>query len=232
MSRFDGLIGKQIEYYRARASEYDQWFQRQGRYDRGPEFNRMWAAEAEVVREAIRSWSPQGQVLELAAGTGLWTEHLISKAHHVTAVDASPEALSINRDRVGTERVTHLCADVFTWTPPREFDAVFFAFWLSHVPPDRLEAFFDLVNGCLVDGGSVFFVDSRFNPVSTAKDHQLKDENQQIVTRKLNDGREFEIVKIFYRPKLLARQLNDLGWRFRIRETENFFIHGRGERNR
>lgn len=31
------LLHHQIAYYRARATEYDEWFYRQGRYDRGPE---------------------------------------------------------------------------------------------------------------------------------------------------------------------------------------------------
>lgn len=31
------LLAEQLAYYRARAGEYDQWFLREGRYDRGPE---------------------------------------------------------------------------------------------------------------------------------------------------------------------------------------------------
>ena len=31
------LLDEQIAYYRARAQEYDEWFLRQGCYDRGPE---------------------------------------------------------------------------------------------------------------------------------------------------------------------------------------------------
>ncbi len=33
----DELLGEQAAYYRARAPEYDDWWQRTGRYDRGPE---------------------------------------------------------------------------------------------------------------------------------------------------------------------------------------------------
>lgn len=29
------ILQEQIQYYRDRASEYDEWFFRQGRYDRG-----------------------------------------------------------------------------------------------------------------------------------------------------------------------------------------------------
>ena len=33
----DDLLAEQRSYYRARAPEYDEWWQRQGRYDRGVE---------------------------------------------------------------------------------------------------------------------------------------------------------------------------------------------------
>ena len=35
-----GILLDQIAYYRARAGEYDQWWFRAGRYDRGPELDR------------------------------------------------------------------------------------------------------------------------------------------------------------------------------------------------
>ncbi|HWB12935.1 MAG TPA: hypothetical protein VG826_27165 [Pirellulales bacterium] len=38
----DDLLHEQLAYYRARAAEYDQWFLRQGRYDRGEEHRIQW----------------------------------------------------------------------------------------------------------------------------------------------------------------------------------------------
>ena len=49
------LLAEQIAYYRARATEYDEWFLRLGRYDRGEEQNRQWFAEVEQAREALES---------------------------------------------------------------------------------------------------------------------------------------------------------------------------------
>ena len=49
----DDLLRQQIEYYRERASEYDEWFLRQGRYDRGPERNAQWFAEIGEVSCAL-----------------------------------------------------------------------------------------------------------------------------------------------------------------------------------
>jgi hypothetical protein len=48
-------------------------------------------------------------------------------------------------------------------------------------------------------GGRVFFVDSRREPASTACDHIRPEvSSSPIARRKLNDGREFRIYKVFY----------------------------------
>jgi demethylmenaquinone methyltransferase/2-methoxy-6-polyprenyl-1,4-benzoquinol methylase len=52
-----------------------------------------------------------------------------------------------------------------------------------------------------------------------------------IVTRKLNDGREFKIVKVFYEPAALAAKLEPLGWRASLSQTARYFIHGQATRS-
>jgi hypothetical protein len=39
------ILQEQVQYYRERASEYDEWFFRQGRYDRGEEHRQQWFSE-------------------------------------------------------------------------------------------------------------------------------------------------------------------------------------------
>jgi demethylmenaquinone methyltransferase/2-methoxy-6-polyprenyl-1,4-benzoquinol methylase len=225
MDYSDNLIEQQIEYYRARAREYDEWFFRKGRYDRGPEHRTEWFNEIELVRNALDQTILGGDVLELACGTGLWTERLARANRTVVAVDASPEVLEINRERVKAGNVGYVVADLFSWRPPRQFDSVFFSFWLSHVPDDRFEAFWALVRFALKPEGMVFFVDSLLEQSSTAKDHATLD-TTGIVQRKLNDGREFEIVKRFYEPAALERKLHGLGWRGSVHATGKFFLYG------
>ena len=49
-------------------------------------------------------------------------------------MDAAPEMLSINRERLQTGNVEYCKADIFSWTPPTGFDLVFVSFWLSGCP--------------------------------------------------------------------------------------------------
>jgi demethylmenaquinone methyltransferase/2-methoxy-6-polyprenyl-1,4-benzoquinol methylase len=221
-------LSEQLEYYRARAGEYDQWWLRTGRYDRGPELNTRWAAEGKQVSEALVRSNPGGKILELACGTGIWTEKLLPFAAELTAVDGSSEMLAINAGKLSSPRVHYVQADLFQWMPDRKFDFVFFGFWLSHVPPERFEEFWAKVASCLAPRGRVFFLDSQHEQTSTAKDHRLSEPEATILRRRLNDGREFQIYKIFYEPSKLEARLNSLGWNFQISQTDHYFIYGVG----
>lgn len=76
-------------------------------------------------------------MLELACGTGMWTQMLAARAAELTAIDSSPEAIEIAR-RSCPASVRFSCADILHWAPDRRYQLVFFGFWLSHVPSSRL----------------------------------------------------------------------------------------------
>ncbi len=227
----EALLAEQLDYYRARAGEYDKWWLRQGRFDRGPEANAAWFAQTAALERVLDDFAPRGRVLELACGTGLWTRHLVAHAEQLTAVDASPEVLAINRARVSDATVEYVQADLFRYRPaPAAYDACVFTFWLSHVPADRFAGFWEMVASALKPTGRVLFIDSARTQRSTAADHDLPADEAPTMTRRLDDGREFEIVKRFYDPVRLASDLAKLGWDCRAQSTGEFFIYGTATR--
>ncbi|MBA3869500.1 MAG: class I SAM-dependent methyltransferase [Anaerolineae bacterium] len=203
----DNVLQDQIAYYRARAGEYDEWFYRVGRYDWGAERNGQWFAEVETVVKALRSVGKIGTALELAAGTGNFTKELATIAAQVVALDASPEVLEINRDKVNSVNVEFRQADLFNWQPDTQYDLVFMSFWMSHVPPEKLDGFLETVRQATKVGGQVFMVDSLRDQTrtSTASNHADYDPESIYHTRKLNDGQEYTIVKMFYDESLVAK---------------------------
>lgn len=230
MTSQDSLLQEQIAYYRARAGEYDEWFLRQGRYDRGEEANARWFAEIQTVATALDDFAPTGDVLELACGTGLWTQRLARYATTLTALDSSPETLEVNKRRIAdATHVRYEVADLFSWQPEKRYDVVFFSFWLSHVPPDRFEPFFQSVAASLAAGGRIFFIDSLYTQTSTARDHVLTEPDATTMTRRLNDGREFQVVKVFYEPAELESRLRTMGWNAAVQTTGEFFLYGSGK---
>jgi demethylmenaquinone methyltransferase/2-methoxy-6-polyprenyl-1,4-benzoquinol methylase len=225
-SDLEDLLAEQAHYYRERAGEYDEWWFRRGRYDHGAEFTVRWQAEVAEVEAALDRFEPTGDVLELACGTGLWTARLALKAARVTALDASEETLALARARVKEPGVSFLQADLFAWEPSANFDVCFFSFWLSHVPEERFESFWEKVARSLRKGGRVFFIDSLRSERATAVDHQLPQRGSETMLRRLDDGREFRIVKRFHEPESLGARLAELGWKAEITETSDYFLYG------
>ncbi|MFF5296220.1 methyltransferase domain-containing protein [Paractinoplanes globisporus] len=198
----EGLLAEQIAYYRTRAGEYDATYPLDARADPG--------ARAELVA-ALAALAPFGRVLELACGTGQWTVELARHATTVTAVDAAPEALAICRRRVGAAGVRLVEADVFTWRPRERYDFVFFAGWLSHVPPQRFDAFWALVADCLAPGGLVFVIDE-LPAVAAVERPAAGEQPAPAVRREVGGGQAFRAVKVLHDPDELRVRLGALGW--------------------
>ena len=217
------LVGEQKRYCAERAPEYDDWWYRRGRYALEPDALARWQADAAEVAAALEDFAPGGSVLELAAGTGIWTRRLVGLADRVVAVDANAETLALNTSDAELVR-----ADVFEWEPPERFDLVFFSFWLSHVPEERFDEFWSLVRVALAPSGQVFLVDSGAGDTA----HTGTDQADGEETRSLADGRTFRIVKRRWRPDELAERVRPLGVALELRDSANghFLVGGGGLR--
>ena len=214
-------VAEQKRYYAERAPEYDDWWYRRGRYELESAALARWQADAAEAEAALDAFAaPAGTVLELAAGTGIWTRKLVRLADRVVAVDANAETLALNTSDAELVR-----ADVFDWKPKERFDLVFFSFWLSHVPEVRFDEFWSVVRAALVPGGRVFLVDSGAGDTAHTGTGQADGEE----TRSLADGRTFRIVKLRWRPEELAERVRPLGFELGLRDSVNgHFLYGGG----
>lgn len=208
----DDLLASQAGYYRRRAGEYD-----------ATAYGDLGAARVRIAR-LVAEMRPTGTVLEIACGTGLWTESLAGVADTVTAIDVAPEAVAIARDRVRSSNVRFEVADVFSWTTAKRFDVIFFSAWLSHVPMSRFEPFWTMLRQLLAEGGRVLFVDEHVD--ERAKETYLTGE---IVERQLQDGSRYRIVKNFVDPERLERRLRAIGWQSQIRQDRADWVWVYGE---
>lgn len=240
------VLEEQVAYYRARAPAYDDWWDARGTDPRSHELRGAWLAERTLLEADLGQWCAGlgggASMLELAAGTGNLTCLAARHAAQLTAVDASPEVLAINAGKLGAERdrVELVVADIFAWEPTTTYDAVLFGFWISHVPTDHWSAFWSLVRKCLRPGGSIWFCDSadpqlgwragvlpRPEPRFLSGDGPI-DPRTGITERALPDGRSYRVVKRFFEPGELARQLVAYGIDASITTTSWAFLLGRG----
>jgi 2-polyprenyl-3-methyl-5-hydroxy-6-metoxy-1,4-benzoquinol methylase len=220
----DGVLDEQLTYYRARATEYDQWFNREGRYDRGQAFTDAWRRELTVVRARLDDVPLDGRdVLELAPGTGIWTAELLARGASVTAVDGAPEMIEQLRARLPDAPLEIVEADLFEWVPPRAFDTVVACFFMSHVPDERFDDFVVLLAGSVRPGGTIFLLDGLRDRTSTAAEHVLPSDTSQTMVRLLDDGREFTIVKRFRTAEALRAAFAERGLAATVHETSTYF---------
>jgi demethylmenaquinone methyltransferase/2-methoxy-6-polyprenyl-1,4-benzoquinol methylase len=213
------VLQEQLAYYRARAATYDASL---GDGLQGP---------LTAVAELLQQLGPFEHVLELACGTGIWTRLLVNVTQRLTAVDAAPEMLALNAAKLGKlaeladSRVRYQRADLFTWEPAEQYDLVFFAFWLSHVPPSRLDPWLATVLRAVRPGGSLVIVDE-YAP--TLEDEQIALDDIY-ARRPLGDGRTFTIVKVFYALTHLHTRLADQDVAVTAHKLDDrfFLLHGR-----
>jgi SAM-dependent methyltransferase len=212
-------------YYAARAGEYDDWYLRRGRYSHGVIADAAWNSELDAATLWLDALPIQGEIVELAAGTGWWSPLLAQKGQ-LWIYDAVDEPLAIAADRL---RRHNLMAHVHVrdaWAEPdRQVDALFIGFWLSHVPRPRLEEFLSICRRWLKPGGVFAFIDSRLDRDSSAGDHPTPADDMSL--RRLADGREFTIPKIYWEPAELQTALATAGFADpKVEETPRFFLLG------
>lgn len=222
----DELLAEQQAYYRARAPEYDEWWTRQGAYDRGEEDAVEWNCQVDEVADALARFDPIGDVLEFAGGTGWWTQRLALTARSLTVIDGSAETLALNQQRVGRDDIEYIVADIFDWRPTRRYDVVFFSFWLSHVPRAKFRDFWSLVRDCLLPDGRVFLIDNRHDPLAPngTRDPFVIERTADLHRRRTKDGSEFRVVKVMYQPAELAAAIEVEGWTASIDATRWFLF--------
>jgi ubiquinone/menaquinone biosynthesis C-methylase UbiE len=215
-------IREQREFYDARAAEYDDAYERTAKYDRGAANNAEWHAEMAQLVRAFDALSWAGDVVELAAGTGFWTERLVRRAQSLTVIDGSAAMLAINRKRLGaaSERAHYEVADLLAWRPARSWDVCVFAFWLCHVPDDRVATFLRTVAESLRASGVVCIVEK-----AVATDPETERE-----VRTLNDGRQFTIIEHPRPPATLIDTCAAAGLNVTVETIGTRFCLGHGTR--
>ena len=200
----DELDQEMRRYYAQRAPEYDDWYDRLGRYD-DPATNGAWHAEVARLGQIADGFGA-GRLLDIACGTGRWTVRFAAnpRVTSVTAFDQAPEMLEQTRARLAAagRAVTLAQGDAYALPfAAGAFDCCFFGFFLSHVPSERLPDFLGEVRRVLRPGGALLVFDSA-PPAGSADGASV-----QVQERPLKDGSRHRVLKVYYTPTDLRATL-------------------------
>lgn len=174
-------------YYAARAGEYDRVYQKQ---ERQPDLRQ------------IEQWLPAllsgATVLEVACGTGYWTQFIAPVASAVVAIDSAPETLQIAQQRVNASNVLFQVGDAYALSGTgRSFDAAFAGFWFSHVPLERQHEFLTGLNSALTPGARVVLLDNLFVEGSSSAIAERDCHGNTYQYRNLSNGSTHRVLKNF-----------------------------------
>ncbi|HVR98338.1 MAG TPA: methyltransferase domain-containing protein [Thermoanaerobaculia bacterium] len=175
-------------YYPRRAPEYEEIY-------RNPERQ----ADLELLRQEVPRLLAGQHVLEIACGTGYWTQWIAPAAASVLATDLSPEVIEQAREKTyPPDRVSFQLLDAYEpMVAPSRFDAVFAGFWWSHIPLDRLPRFLSDLRRRVGGGVLWVFLDNRYVEGSSIPIAREDDQGNTYQLRSLRDGSTFEVLKNF-----------------------------------
>lgn len=200
-------------YYAARAPVYDRVYSKP---ERQPDLRHLqdWAATLLAGR----------RVIEIACGTGYWTQFIAPVAKGLVATDASPEALQLARAREGVDKVEFRLADAYQLGEELgHFDGALCALWISHIPRQRLRGFFEGLHHRLLPGSPVLVIDNSRTQCRELPITETDECGNTFQIRVTDDQTEYRVLKNFPTRDELTGTIAGLGIEPRYQALEHFW---------
>ncbi|HET7546626.1 MAG TPA: methyltransferase domain-containing protein [Usitatibacter sp.] len=201
------------QYYAKRAAIYEQVYDKPERQH-----------ELEWLRRRMPEVLRGRTVLEVACGTGYWTQFIAREAAKVYACDINDAVLEIAREKpIPPARASFFKADAITLEgAPGGCDAAFAGFWWSHVKKSDLARFVANLSQKLVPGAVVAILDNRYAEGSSTAISRRDAEGNTYQVRHLPNGEEYEVLKNFPTPEELAEAVRGVAREAQV-ETVTYY---------
>ncbi len=179
------------EYYGAMARAYDE---NAGYHD--PEGEKL----RQPAKVHDRRFFKGLKVLEIACGSGYWTEVIAESAASVLATDINASMLELARRRCRLmPNVSFLQTDAYSLdNVSGDFDAAYANNWWSHMPRHLIAKFLTALHSKLKPGSVVLFRDqlpstSGFSAKNTSAVKTV--EGNRLELRLASDGKTYQVIK-------------------------------------
>jgi 2-polyprenyl-3-methyl-5-hydroxy-6-metoxy-1,4-benzoquinol methylase len=201
-------------YYAARAPYYDDVYLKPER-----------RAEIAFLSSHLPSRFAGRQVLEVACGTGYWTQFIARAAAALVATDAIAEPLEFARLRPHTGNVRFAQADAYALTADLgRFDGAFAGLWFSHVPIESRAVFLESLHSRLLPGARVVFLDNSEVQCLELPIVERDAAGNTYQFRTLQDGTTYRVLKNFASEAELLALVVLLSTTRRFHRLDNFWL--------
>jgi demethylmenaquinone methyltransferase/2-methoxy-6-polyprenyl-1,4-benzoquinol methylase len=207
-------MDKLADYYARRAAEYERIYAKPERQ-----------ADLKSLKDRIRRMFAGKRVLELACGTGYWTDVIAETAAEVTALDVNQEVLDIAASKKNAAKVRFMIGSAYEIPDlGRKHDALFAGHWWSHVPLGRLDGFLREIPSKIAPGALIAFFDNRYVEGSSTPVSRRDAEGNGYQARKLDDGSSHDVLKNFPSEGELIQRASRHGWGANVDLLQYFWL--------
>ena len=203
-------------YYAQRAKEYDEIYEKPERQE-----------DIAWMQQWLATRFPNQRVLEVACGTGYWSQYIARSAILLDGIDVNPPVIELAQTRHYADgcRIRFFEDDAYQLdNVVDQYDAAFAGFWVSHIPKQNLDAFFSRLHRRLLPGAQVVMIDNRFVREHSTSVHRYDEYGNGYQVRQLNSGEQFEVLKNFPTSDEFQQLLSGQVANIRFRDREFFWI--------
>ena len=189
-----------VKYYKDRAKEYEKIYSKPERQD-----------DLQSSTTILQELFADKTVLEIACGTGYWTEGISKSATSIFATDINETVIEIAQQKdFSNAQVAFGLADIFNFKPDNKYDSLFGGFIWSHILLLDLDKFLNTVNKFVLPGGTIVFMDNNFVEGSNHSITNTDEHGNSFQTRKLDNGTTHLVLKNFPTENFLRQKLSNI----------------------
>lgn len=203
-----------VKYYKDRAAEYEKIYSK-------PERQEELDTSAEILQKLFLNKS----LLEIACGTGYWTEKIANVAKSIHATDINEAVVTIAKQKhYLNNNIVFAIEDIFNPTSTKKYSDLFAGFIWSHIHLQDLPNFIDKLASLLLPGGTIVLMDNNFVEGSNLPITDTDTFGNTYQTRKLSDGTTHLVLKNFPSEDFLKQQLSKITDTMEIISLSYFWI--------
>jgi 2-polyprenyl-3-methyl-5-hydroxy-6-metoxy-1,4-benzoquinol methylase len=203
-----------VSYYKDRAAEYEKIYSK-------PERQEDLKRAAGILKDIFEG----KQVLEIACGTGYWTEKIAETAASFFATDINESVIEIAKKKdFDGKQVSFGISDLYSFPSGTKYESLFGGFIWSHILLQDLDKFLITLNSLVSAGGTVVLMDNNYIEGSNHPITNKDPLGNTYQTRSLENNTSHLVLKNFPEESFLREKLNGISTEVKFFNLKYYWI--------